>query len=134
MNKLPRGLRNNNPGNIRINKDHFQGEIKPSQDEAFKQFVSMPYGYRAMLKMLQNYKKNRGLRNLKEWINRWAPENENNTKAYVRSVATWCNIPDDQEIDISDKQMMCKIVAAMSKMENGQDAIWEDVLKGWDLL
>lgn len=29
-NNLPRGLRNNNPGNIRINDDLFQGEIRPS--------------------------------------------------------------------------------------------------------
>ena len=36
-NNLPRGLRNNNPGNIRINDDLFQGEIRPSKDKSFKQ-------------------------------------------------------------------------------------------------
>lgn len=34
--ELPRGLRNNNPGNIRINNDLFQGEIRPSKDKSFK--------------------------------------------------------------------------------------------------
>ena len=45
---LPRGLRNNNPGNIRKNSDVFQGE-KTSSDREFKQFKSMAYGYRALL-------------------------------------------------------------------------------------
>ena len=46
-NELPRGLRNNNPGNIRKNSDVFQGE-KTSSDKEFKQFKSMAYGYRAI--------------------------------------------------------------------------------------
>ena len=41
--KLPRGLRNCNPGNIRINSDLFQGEIRPSKDKSFKQFETMAY-------------------------------------------------------------------------------------------
>lgn len=41
MKKVTRGLRNNNPGNIRINTDVFQGEITPSKDKSFKQFRSM---------------------------------------------------------------------------------------------
>lgn len=50
-----RGLRNNNPGNIRINNDLFQGEVGPSEDKSFKQFTTMAYGYRAMFKILSNY-------------------------------------------------------------------------------
>lgn len=95
----PRGLRNNNPGNIRINSDHFQGEVKPSQDKDFKQFSSMAYGYRAMLKMLRNYKKNRGLKTLREWISRWAPANENHTDAYILYVADFAGISPDAEIN-----------------------------------
>lgn len=38
----PRGLRNNNPGNIRLSSTKYQGEVQPSQDTAFKQFESMP--------------------------------------------------------------------------------------------
>lgn len=51
-NNLPRGLRNNNPGNIRRNSDVFQGEIRPSKDKSFKQFETMPYGYRAIFRIL----------------------------------------------------------------------------------
>ena len=44
---LPRGLRNNNPGNIRNSSTVWVGEITPSKDKSFKQFKSMAYGYRA---------------------------------------------------------------------------------------
>ena len=57
-NNLPRGLRNNNPGNIRINGDLFQGEVRPSKDKSFKQFETMAYGYRAMFVILRNYIRN----------------------------------------------------------------------------
>ena len=56
-NSLPRGLRNNNPGNIRRNSDAFQGE-KTSSDREFKQFKLMAYGYRAIFKILSNYYRN----------------------------------------------------------------------------
>jgi len=134
MNKLPRGLRNNNPGNIRINSDHFQGEIKPSQDSAFKQFQSMAYGYRAMHKMLQNYKRIRGLKTLREWISRWAPANENHTEAYILYVADFAGISADAEVDTTDKQLMCDIVAGMSQIENGRKAVMNEIKTGWDLL
>ena len=45
-----RGLRNNNPGNIRLSRTLWQGEIRPSQDRSFCQFRTMAYGYRALIK------------------------------------------------------------------------------------
>lgn len=134
MNNLPRGLKNNNPGNIRINSDHFQGEVKPSRDKAFKQFETMAYGYRAMLKMLQNYKKNRGCNTIRKMINRWAPPSENHTEAYITFVANRAGISPDADINTSDKELMCLIAAAMSKMENGRDTNLEEIKAGWDML
>ena len=52
---LPRGYRNNNPLNIRNSNEKWAGEIRPSQDPAFKQFKSMGYGFRAALKLIRNY-------------------------------------------------------------------------------
>ena len=76
---MSRGLRNNNPGNIRHDRDKWQGEIVPSQDQSFKQFSSMAYGYRALIKLLQNYRKLHNRQTITEFINRWAPPCENNT-------------------------------------------------------
>lgn len=117
--KLPRGLRNNNPGNIRINSDLFQGEIRPSKDKSFKQFETMAYGYRSVFRILSNYRKNYGLDTIRKMIGRWAPENENDTDAYVKAVSDYAGISVDDPINVNDREQMIRIVAAMSRIENG---------------
>lgn len=132
--QLPRGLRNNNPGNIRKNSDVFQGEKTPSGDRSFKQFKTMVYGYRAIFKILSNYYRNYQLKTIRQLIGRWAPENENNTTAYVATVSKSSSIPADDPININDREQMIRIVAAMSEVENGLPAVITDVIKGWELL
>lgn len=132
-NELPRGLRNNNPGNIRKNSDVFQGE-KTSSDKEFKQFKSMAYGYRAIFKILSNYYRNYKLDTIRKMIGRWAPENENNTKAYIKAVSDYAGIPADDPIYVNDREQMIRIVAGMSKVENGREADMSDVIAGWNLL
>lgn len=66
-----RGLRNNNPLNIRHSADVFQGEIK-GEDKSFKTFSSMPYGYRAAFVTLATYL-SRGWNTIEKIITRWAP-------------------------------------------------------------
>ena len=83
---LPRGLRNNNPGNLRRSADNWKG-LRPEQtDPNFFQFTAPEWGYRALIKTLQTYRKKYGLQTIAELISRWAPANENNTSAYIRSV------------------------------------------------
>jgi hypothetical protein len=132
-NNLPRGLRNNNPGNIRRNSDVFQGE-KTSSDREFKQFKLMAYGYRAIFKILSNYYRNYKLDTIRKMIGRWAPENENDTEAYIKAVADYSGIPADDPIDINDREQMIRIVAGMSKVENGREGDMSDVIAGWNLL
>lgn len=131
--KISRGLRNNNPGNIRRNSDVFQGE-KTSSDREFKQFKSMAYGYRAIFKILSNYYRNYKLDTIRKMIGRWAPENENNTDAYIKAVSDYAGIPADDPININDREQMIRIVAAMSRIENGMEADMSDVIAGWNLL
>ena len=129
-----RGYRNNNPGNIRINGDKFQGEVIPSQDKEFKQFESMAYGYRAIFKILRNYQINYKLNTIRQMISRWAPKNENDTANYISFVSERSGIPADDPIRTDNREMMIRIVAAMSKVENGQEADMCDVIDGWELL
>jgi hypothetical protein len=129
-----RGYRNNNPGNIRINGDKFQGEVIPSQDKEFKQFESMSYGYRAIFKILRNYQINYKLNTIRQMISRWAPKNENDTANYISFVSERSGIPADDPIRTDNREMMIRIVAAMSKVENGQEADMCDVIDGWELL
>lgn len=133
-NELPRGLRNNNPGNIRNNSDRFNFEIRPSTDPSFKQFYTMYYGYRAMFVILRNYKKMYGLDTIRKMITRWAPPKENDTAAYIAEVSRASGIPADDPVNIDDREQMIRIVAAMSKVENGRPAVMSDVIKGFELL
>lgn len=129
-----RGYRNCNPGNIRINGDKFQGEVIPSRDKAFKQFESMAYGYRAIFKILRNYQRNYKLDTIRKMISRWAPENENNTLSYVMTVSSRSGISPDDPVSADNREMMIRIVAAMSFVENGVEADMSDVIAGWKLL
>lgn len=129
-----RGYRNNNPGNIRINGDKFQGEVIPSQDKEFKQFENMAYGYRAIFKILRNYQINYKLNTIRQMISRWAPKKENDTANYISVVSERSGIPADDPIRTDNREMMIRIVAAMSRVENGIDADMVDIIDGWNLL
>lgn len=54
---LPRGLRNNNPGNIRITKDKWQGLREKQEDKSFFQFTEMKWGTVPLSEPCKNYRK-----------------------------------------------------------------------------
>lgn len=81
-----RGVRNNNPGNIRRSRDPWQGLSGAQTDTAFFVFTSPAYGIRALAKTLITYQDKHGLRTIEDIIARWAPSNENNTAAYIGAV------------------------------------------------
>lgn len=126
-----RGLRNNNPGNIRLSRTVWQGEIRPSRDRSFCQFRTMAYGYRALIKLLQNYRRNNGCRTIADFINRWAPPVENNTSGYISRVCREMQVPNTY---VNDRVTMCAFAAAISQVENGVPAVTADVEAGWELL
>ncbi|MDL2254968.1 structural protein P5 [Parabacteroides sp. OttesenSCG-928-K15] len=130
---LPRGLRNNNPGNIRHNKDKFQGEVVPSKDAAFKQFTSMAYGYRAMFVTLGTYLMRDRRDTIEKIITAWAPASENNTEGYIAQVERLSGVRRDKRLTPASGTDYIKIVAAMSRVENGQAADLLEVEDGFDL-
>lgn len=129
---MNRGISNCNPGNIRISKVKYMGEVTPSKDKAFKQFSTMAWGYRAMFVLLHTYSKN-GYKTIRQMINRYAPPIENHTENYIKFVAERAKIFADVEIDTTDPAEMIPIVSAMSQMENGVVAVVEQVQQGWKL-
>ena len=133
---LPRGLRMNNPGNIRISSTKRKGEVIPSADKSFKQFESMSYGYRSMLKLIRNYKIFQGLDTIETIINRWAPPNENNTGNYKSFVVKDTGIQPTTKINPYVEEPMLRIAAAITKMENGLNTKvdMQAVKDGWKLL
>ena len=132
--KETRGMRNNNLLNIRISTDKFQGEVQPSQDKDFKQFETAAYGYRAAFKVLRTYINNYKCDTIRKIISRFAPANENHTENYIRVVSERSGIPADDPVYADNREMMVRIVAAMSFVENGREAVMSDVIRGWELL
>lgn len=118
--QLPRGIRNNNPGNIRHGAN-WQG-LNPNggtMDPAFCVFQTPVVGIRALAKVLINYKKIHGLNTVRQIISRYAPPNENQTTAYVQSVAKQLSVYPDTVIDIEERGVLTVFVKAVIRMENG---------------
>ena len=126
-----RGLRNNNPLNIRHNAEHFQGEIK-GKDKSFKAFSTMPYGYRAAFVTLATYL-SRGCNTIEKIITKWAPPAENDTEGYIAKVEKWSGVTRTKELTDADGADYILIVAAMSFVENGQNADISSVQAGFNL-
>ena len=130
---MSRGLRNCNPGNIRRSRVRYVGEVVPSRDIEFKEFESMAYGYRAMFVLLDTYRRRYGLNTIRMMLNRYAPPEENFTEAYIRIVSQRTGIAPDQRINTLSARDMIPVVCAMSAVENGEEAVREDVERGWQL-
>ncbi|ABP63642.1 endolysin [Burkholderia phage BcepGomr] len=130
---LPRGIRNNNPGNIEYNKaNDWQGQFRPediplnSRDPRFAQFQDPTYGIRAMIVIFRNYQKNYGLKSVKELIKRWAPPSENNTVAYATNVANAVGVPVSSEIDLKDQLTAERFIKAVIAHETGVKQPYSD--------
>lgn len=129
-NKIPRGIRNNNPLNIRVG-NKWKGEVSHPTDKQFEQFVSMEWGVRAAFIILRRYIQRYGLNTIARIIAKWAPANENNTRAYVKAVATKVGISPDAQVKYEDEQLMCSIADAMIRVECGQSIDMAIIKKGY---
>ena len=131
---LPRGLRNNNPLNIRRTANLWQGLSKEQNDPDFFQFESMAWGYRAAFVVLRTYRNRYGINTVERIVRRWAPEKDgNDTEYYIRKVTVLTGLERTQIVDDQDPRTMMSLVAAMSRVENGVPARQVEVCKGWKL-
>ena len=123
-----RGIRNNNPGNIRWGDD-WKGLVPEGQrtDKSFCQFKAPEFGIRAMIIILRNYQSKYGLKTITGIVKRWAPPNENDTQAYIRSVAQATGTDADKPIDLTDSRKLFPLLQAIIKHENGTQPYEYDV-------
>lgn len=123
----PRGERNNNPGNIRLSATRWQGQVDGT-DPAFVTFATPQDGVRALAKLLRNYQTIHGLRTVRAIINRYAPPSENNTSAYVASVAAALGVSPDAPLDLNNDATLQQLVAAVIQHENGRNVYAADTI------
>ena len=123
---LPRGIRNNNPLNIRRSKDLWMGLRAQQTDASFCQFESLEYGWRAAFYLLtRTYYHKYKLFTIRAIINKWAPPNENQTSKYIENVCRLTGIGPDESIGIpSDQpQRWMAVGVAMAIQENGTESL-----------
>lgn len=128
---LPRGIRNNNPGNIEYNFKKpvpWQGLADPPHDGRFLRFRTPPDGIRAMCRTLITYQDKRRatdgskIDTVREIIERWAPPGENDTSSYVHAVRRAMRLNEDEEegeLDVHQYSCMKPLIKAIIKHENG---------------
>ncbi|WP_340619325.1 structural protein [Xenorhabdus siamensis] len=133
---MTRGIRNNNPGNIDHNpKNKWQGQLQhdPKIEKRFCRFESPEYGIRALMKLLCNYHKG-GHNSVSKIINRYAPDSENNTTAYINSVAKALNVDQFEKIEVN-KPTLIGLSKAIIRHENGRQPYSEATFeKAYSLL
>ena len=131
--KQPRGLRNNNPLNIRRTGDRWRGLSPEQTDPAFVQFVAPEWGVRAAVVILRNYQKRYHLRTLTEILHRYAPAVENHTERYIERVSSRAGKSPDTPLDFTDRDLVYRLIEAMWQVECGVPGDRETIERGLDL-
>ena len=115
----PRGIRNNNPGNIDRNAVSWQGMSTMQDDPRFIRFDEPKWGIRAIMKIIKTYDEKYELTTIRKIIYRWAPPEENATDSYVAAVADHVGIDADEELGDLEGNILLKITQAIVVHENG---------------
>ena len=136
--RVPRGVRNKNPLNIRHSKAKWLGLAATQTDKEFCQFREMRYGWRAAFMLLcGNYYMKRGLHTLDAIIERWAPASDGNyPKAYALRVAAAVGVSPDAELPhpAQNAAIWRRIGWAMAQVENGNYKLYYwDMVAGYAL-
>lgn len=119
--RLPRGLRNNNPGNLRkIGKPPpWRGLSEDQSDPDFLVFDAPLWGLRALGRTLHTYYDKYRLRSVRGMIARYAPPEDNNdTGAYVSAVAQALKVRPDAPVDLTTETLVA-LMRAIVRQENG---------------
>ena len=131
---MTRGLRNNNPLNIRFSEaNHWKGKLLPNTDGEFEQFVSMDYGFLAALHLIENYILLFGCNTLNKILSRWAPPQDgNDTDHYIQQVCAYTGIGGNEPLSNFDPRLK-NVLMAMAIVESGHDARYHkaDIDAAW---
>ena len=134
---LPRGIRNNNPLNIRRSTDQWKGLAEQQDDRSFCKFKALDWGWRAAFYLLtRTYYHKYRLYTIRDIVSRWAPNCENDTGAYMDNVSRLTGIgPDEALGQPSERPSRWMAVGmAMAIQENGTGSIdYFAMLRGWDM-
>lgn len=130
-NQLPRGLRNNNPGNLNF-VGQYGAKLEDGPNARFAQFPTMIQGIAALDKQVGLYLK-RGKNTIDEIMDIYAPKSDkNDTEAYKSYLSKFTGLGTREEIDPSNTEQIKRLIVGIINHENGPAASAvsnDDVLK-----
>ena len=128
---MTRGLRNNNPLNIRrVAGTKWKGQAAEQRDKSFVQFESIEYGLRAAFCLLETYRRKYKAVCIEDIINRWAPPSENDTRKYIETVCRLTGFGGKERL-VEDQ--LPALVYAMAFVECGALISKETIEQGYNL-
>lgn len=119
----PRGIRNNNPGNLEFHNQ--TGADREEGSGRFARFKTMAEGVAALARQLQAYAA-RGEDTVRKIINKYAPGIENNTQAYIQNLSRKMGISADDHLDLSKIETLRGMIGGISDIENGTGKLSQD--------
>lgn len=125
---VPKGLRNNNPGNLRyVASVQWNGQVG-DDGTGYAVFDTPEHGVRALGHQLQTYA-SRGLTSVAEIVSTYAPSNENDTQSYIDDVASRIGVDANQPLDVYS--VLPQLAAAMIRHEQGVQPYSMEDLTNW---
>ncbi len=124
--RLPRGIRNNNPGNL-----NYVGQTGATKESGpggrFAVFETAEAGLEALAVQIKRYA-NAGMDSIRAIVEKYAPKGENNTEAYIANVAKKFGVSDTTRLDFANKETMANMMSAITQYENGQNPYTRDMI------
>ncbi len=129
LTNAPRGIRNNNPGNLIYTNIKWNGKLSKEQnkDRRFEMFIAPVYGIRAMIKDLKNDIE-KGKNTVPTIIEEYAPRFENNTDAYINTVCADLKVNKTAKL-LPTKNTLRLLVLSITKVENGGNYVSNDLFE-----
>lgn len=126
---MPRGIRNNNPGNL-----NYAGQagatIEGGEGGRFAVFESMQHGVAALYKQLQLYFK-RGINTLSSIVKTYAPASDNNNvDAYISALTKATGKGANEVLDSGDTATIARLMKGIVDHENGKGYISSSDIMG----
>ena len=132
--RIPRGVRNNNPLNIRYNTGNYWVDQTGSYGQFYK-FSSPKYGFRAAVKILLKYAGKDKITTISDIINKWAPGSDgNDTKAYIATVCNAMHMQPVDTINVQDWQTVTRLLFSMAVVECTATALKEAHIGVYDCI
>lgn len=125
----PRGIRNNNPGNLDFLPAGHAWNGQVGSDGRYGIYDTPANGVRAMSKQLQKDFARAGGATLRDLVTSWAPPGENDTEAYIAAVSRETGIAPDDQFDLTSS--LPSVVTAMIRHENGEQPYSPDDIRSW---